>query len=285
MTMTETAPRRARSTYVKVLDNLADHPRWEDLDPEHVGLWVLALGYCSRNLTDGLVSVRRLTKLGGTEVVVAELVDAGRLHGPGHDCEDCPEVPEGKLYVHAYLEHQRSRDEVEAISAKRSEAGRLGGRNRHLAKQSAEQTPGNAKQTGSKSKPDTETETEKNTTAAAAAAEFESWWEMYPRKVGKAAAAKAYAKARREVGALELVDGLANATQVWKATETEGRFIPHPATWLNAGRWADEVALPGMPGAPAPIPVTLMQCNNPDPHDRHDRTDNARRYVCMGVEA
>lgn len=269
---------------------MGDHPRWLPVSPAGVGLWVLSLGYCSRNLTDGLFPSLLLRRFGvsAEDAAVGELLAAGRWHAPGHDCEDCPEVPDGELYVHAYLEHQRSREQVEELSAKRAEAGRRGGAARS-AKQVAEQAQSKPKQAGDKSKPDTESDTEKDSPArarsAAVAAEFESWWELYPRKVGKAAAAKAYAKARRDVDAEALVYGLANAAQVWKATGTEAQFIPHAATWLNAGRWADEVELPGMPTSPAHKPATLMQCSNPDPHDRHETADDTRRYVCMGVEA
>jgi hypothetical protein len=277
-----------RTTYVRVYDDLSEHPAWEDLDPAHVGLWVLALGYCSRNLTDGHVSARRLAKLGGTDDIVTALVGAGRLHGPDHGCKDCPEVPAGALYVHGYLDHQRSREHVEEVSAKRAEAGRRGGRARHA--QAADlQEKQSAKQAGSKTQAEEthrqSTETKNNTRsreAAAVAADFETWWAMYPRKVGKAAAAKAYAKARREVEAVVLVDGLANATQVWRATGTEPQFIPHAATWLNAGRWADEVPLPGTEQV---APVALMQCEVQHIHPRHLWSVGRNRYGCQGVVA
>lgn len=120
--------------------------------------------------------------------------------------------------------------------------------------------------------------------AAAAAADFETWWETYPRKVGKDAAAKAYAKAHKSTGPETLAAGLANACQVWKATNTEARFIPHPATWLNQGRWADEVPLPDMPTTEQR--VTLNQCDGTDcPGTRHVWTDGRNRFGCMGVSA
>lgn len=279
-------------TYVKVLDNLEDHPRWLEVSPAGVGLWVLALGYCGRNLTDGLFPAGKLRRWGvsAEDPAVAELLTAGRWHGPGHECGDCPEVPAGQMYVHAYLEHQRSRAEVEALSAKRAEAGRRGGSARST-KQVAEQTASTGKQAEAKGTPTTEADTKKDSPAraraAAYAADFETWWETYPHKVGKAAAAKAYEKARRTAGvdADTLMAGLSNATAVWVAERRERQFIPHPATWLNQGRWDDDVTpLPGMPDA-AHKPATLMQCNDPEPHVRHETEDTARRYVCMGVEA
>jgi len=71
--------------------------------------------------------------------------------------------------------------------------------------------------------------------------EFEAFWQLYPKKVGKIAARKAYAKARKSVGDTTIRDGL-------KRTKfsDDHRFIPHPATWLNEGRWMD------VPAEPAP---------------------------------
>lgn len=69
--------------------------------------------------------------------------------------------------------------------------------------------------------------------------EFERWWTAYPRKVGKKDALKAYRRARREVDATRLVAGAEREAAKLRAG-TEPKFIPHPATWLNGGRWEDE---------------------------------------------
>lgn len=287
-----------RSTFVKVFTDLDDSPAWVDLDPEHLGLWLLALLYCRRNLTDGHFPARLVRRWGGSDEAAGALVDATRWHAPGHGCDRCPQPEDGQLYLHDFLEYQNSRAEVDELSAKRAQAGRRGGKARHglaadlqeqaTPKQVANQDAGKTQADASKPQPEGEGEREKDSPAraraAAVAADFESWWELYPRKVGKAAAAKAYAKARRDVDALVLVDGLANAAQVWKATQTEPQFIPHASTWLNAGRWADEVPLPDMPAAEGPR-VTLRQCGDTQPHPRHRWDDARNAYGCMGVEA
>ncbi len=68
--------------------------------------------------------------------------------------------------------------------------------------------------------------------------EFEAWWTLYPRKVGKDAAREKYRKARKRVSAEALVAGLRH--YVASVSEKEREFIAHPATWLNQGRWQDE---------------------------------------------
>lgn len=67
--------------------------------------------------------------------------------------------------------------------------------------------------------------------------DFDTFWEQYPRKVGKQAAAKAYTKARRTVPAAKL---LLAARKFAADPNREQTFTPHPATWLNEGRWDDE---------------------------------------------
>jgi DNA-binding transcriptional regulator YhcF (GntR family) len=70
--------------------------------------------------------------------------------------------------------------------------------------------------------------------------EFDIFWKIYPLKVGKAAAKKAWEKA------IKLDPPAAICAGAFKYAEDPNRhpsFTAHAATWLNAGRWADE-ALP-----------------------------------------
>jgi len=65
---------------------------------------------------------------------------------------------------------------------------------------------------------------------------FEDFYQAYPRKVGRGAAEKAWAKLRPSP---ELLAEILSALQRWEVP-TDPQYIPHPATWLNAKRWADE---------------------------------------------
>lgn len=71
---------------------------------------------------------------------------------------------------------------------------------------------------------------------------FDIFWKDYPSKVGKDAARKAFAKRKFDektfaqvLQALELQ----KVSERW--TKDNGQYIPNPATWLNQGRWEDEV--------------------------------------------
>ncbi len=67
-------------------------------------------------------------------------------------------------------------------------------------------------------------------------ADFEAFWKAYPRKVGKGSARKAWQRAIT----LSRPDTIISAVIRQKFNSRE-RFIPHPATWLNAERWFDDV--------------------------------------------
>jgi hypothetical protein len=65
----------------------------------------------------------------------------------------------------------------------------------------------------------------------------------YPRKVGRDAALKAIKRAMLQlpVDALkEATEAFAKATAAWPAEDRQ--YIPHPATWYNQGRYADDRA-------------------------------------------
>jgi hypothetical protein len=82
--------------------------------------------------------------------------------------------------------------------------------------------------------------------------EFEGWWQSYPRKVGKDAARIKY-RAARKGGASEqsLSEALAAHAAGWQREQRPKAYIPHAATWLGQGRYADE-DLPGAGGAARP---------------------------------
>lgn len=77
---------------------------------------------------------------------------------------------------------------------------------------------------------------------------FTSFWNAYPRKVGKTMAQQAWIKLSPDdvLTALMLaaIQGQKRSLQ-W--SEQGGTFIPYPATWLNQCRWEDEAE----GGAPA----------------------------------
>lgn len=73
--------------------------------------------------------------------------------------------------------------------------------------------------------------------------EFAAFYAAYPHNVGRDAALKAYQRALKGEGVTHaiLIDGAQRFAAAHTGAGTEKRFIPHPATWLNAGRWQDDL--------------------------------------------
>lgn len=68
-------------------------------------------------------------------------------------------------------------------------------------------------------------------------ADFDQWWPHYPRKVSKGRALKAFPKALKLAGSLQvLIDGAIRLAQ----QNRDWQFIPYPATWLNDLGWEDQ---------------------------------------------
>ena len=71
---------------------------------------------------------------------------------------------------------------------------------------------------------------------------FDEFWKAYPKKQGKDLAKTSFVK--RKVSK-ELLQQMLQAIDQQKSTDQwkkeSGQFIPAPATWLNQGRWQDEI--------------------------------------------
>lgn len=68
---------------------------------------------------------------------------------------------------------------------------------------------------------------------------FVSFWGLYPRRVGKDDAYSAWKKRECE----KIADGIIAAlkSQVGYLMRDGVQYVPHPSTWINQGRWKDEV--------------------------------------------
>ena len=74
---------------------------------------------------------------------------------------------------------------------------------------------------------------------------FDQFWDSYPNKAGKDDALTVWrrgkSKAGRPIPSVDIVlAALARAKASNDWTKDNGKYIPHPATWLRDGRWQDE---------------------------------------------
>lgn len=264
--------------YFKVDDKLHSHRKTMRATVPAMGLWVLAASWCMDQQTDGWVPDYAANRLDpdATEHA-AELVAAGYWHPEDRDGELGWQFHEWDGWQHSasYL-NERKRRNAARMRTQRANGDPSDLQERVVRTHDADTTQ-NVQSTP------TTTQPKKNTPAPAGADRFPEFWANYPRRIGKTAAGKAWLKAIKDTDPDAILTGLANATAVWSSSRTEPQFIPHPATWLNHGRWADEVPLPDMPSA-GPL-RTARQCGEDGPHVRHQWADASNAYVCLGESA
>lgn len=121
--------------YARISNRLWRDPKTVSLaehQPRAFSLWVLAITYCSDNLTDGLLDPMAIRMLGLSEKTLSCLVENGFLD----------EEPEG-YRVHNYLAWQTSREEVEVRRSKDRERKRRqnSARNPNGIQNESEKTP------------------------------------------------------------------------------------------------------------------------------------------------
>lgn len=104
--------------YIRVDVLLPEHPKLDGLSAAAKWTLIEVWCYCGRNRTDGLLSEARWKQF-GTPAIRRQLIERGLAE----------EAPGGYL-MHDFIGpdgHQRSRAEIDELSARRAEAGRKGG--------------------------------------------------------------------------------------------------------------------------------------------------------------
>ena len=79
----------------------------------------------------------------------------------------------------------------------------------------------------------------------ASAARFAEFWGVYPRRVAKADAERAFARLPEadQIAAVAAANSYARSSGVVKKLANgESEFLPHPSTWLNGRRFEDETS-------------------------------------------
>lgn len=252
-----------RRTYVRMHDGLPDSPKLLGIDADGTTIalcgWLYssAIYYASRAKSDGLIPLAKVSTLTtipeATVLALAKhLLDACLWHERGHTCTTCPQPPARHYIVHDYLDHNRSRMEIDELIAKRVAAGQRGGQ----AKAANYKNVANGVASASgllvaKGYPDTDTTTDKKKTSSSSgstrrkntrpvAARFDEFWAAYPRRDDRAPAEKAWTEAVED-GGIEpqvLIDAAARYAKERKGQPRN--FTKLAATWLHKRSWENE---------------------------------------------
>ncbi|MDB5619497.1 hypothetical protein [Tardiphaga sp.] len=116
-----------------------------------------------------------------------------------------------------------------------------------------------------------------------AAEGFQKWYEVYPKKKAPKDAERAYGKviASGEISGSDLLAKTETFAAAWRDRDLQ--FCPYPASWLNAGSYADEPEAPPQVGVP--LAQTKIEAPTRDPKTFTDSEweDRLQRYREAGV--
>jgi len=75
--------------------------------------------------------------------------------------------------------------------------------------------------------------------------DFKTFWDRYPKRVGKDDAFKSWKKTNPRLDDVMFALSWQIESEAWQ--KSEGQYIPNPSTYLNQGRWKDEPVDKGVP--------------------------------------
>lgn len=107
-------------SYIAVHDDAMDHPKIEAMSDTAKVHWLRLTGWSNRHRSDGLVSAAKAKERGPKifkELTTELIADAGPI---------LELQPDGRYYIHDYLEHQWSRDEIEKRSKDKKDSATYG---------------------------------------------------------------------------------------------------------------------------------------------------------------
>lgn len=203
-------------------------------DSDHLALWVLLLLKATHNGIEVCFHGRRI-KLQPGEITTGRKVLAGELR-----------VSESK--VQRMLKEFESEQQIEQRTDRQCRYIKVLNWDKYQqSEQRTEQQMNNERTTTEQrlnTKQECKNEINKITPVppkGVVSDSFEKFWSAYPKKVGKQAAIKAFKRAVKFISVdsmLEAIDKQKTSDQ-WK--RDNGKYIPNPTTWLNQGRWDDNL--------------------------------------------
>lgn len=193
---------------------------------EALGAWIIAGTWSADNMTDGFIPTAVLLDWPFSIGAIQALIQCGLWLDEDHGVQ-----------FHDWCDYQPTREQLKAkqdeVSAKRSVAGSKGAAKRWQSdgKSMASDSP----------VPEPVPVPKKNSSSSKLDENFEIFWEIYPRKVGKATARKAFLSAFSKYPYLTYLAIIEGAKRIAADPNLpEPAFIPHPTTWLNRGGWEDD---------------------------------------------
>lgn len=226
----------ALSGWIKLHRALADHPIAGD--PQAFSVWVHLLLMANHKETKRMMN--------GQIVVIAP----GQLITSRRSISEKTGVQESK--VERILKLLKTEQQIEQVGTAKfrvisivnwdlyqsdEQVGEQQMNSRRTADEQQMNTPGECKELQNGKNQNQKT----RSTPSAEHVDFDQFWKLYPRKVGKQAALKAWNKLKPD---MILFAEIERALEIGKRSpdwlKSAGQYIPHPSVWLNGRRWEDE---------------------------------------------
>ncbi|MDA1056058.1 MAG: hypothetical protein O3C40_37230 [Planctomycetota bacterium] len=235
--------------FTKLFSSILDSTIWQEAKETKL-VWVTMLAMCDR-IGEVHASIPGLAVRAGVSIAECEAALACLMspdpysRTKDHEGRRVKEIDQGwELLNHAKYRALLSAEERrEYLRRKQQE---------HRAKAST--TVNTVNKCQSASTPSTHAEAEAEAeikhkrsrspkTQSVPVAEFEEFWAVYPRKIAKGAAEKAWKTACKHTSEQTIIDATKRFADAM-ADQEEKTFIKHPATWLTGQCWLDELPPP-----------------------------------------
>lgn len=198
------------------------------------GLWAIAGSWAASQGTDGCVPHYMIDFWRPTPATVAALVDSGLWS----------ETRDG-FEFNSWLEYNPSRTQIERERASSAE------RMRRSRERKSEEAAGESDDSEDVAPQHDEMDEAlmhrpvpsrpvpiKDTLIPTPDELFENWWKLYPRKVGRGQAIRAFRTALGKTDCATLTAAVKAFAKL--VSDREKHLIPHASTWLNGERWLDD---------------------------------------------
>jgi hypothetical protein len=216
--------------FVKISHNIVENPKIVTLSCEARWAYLESIVYAARNFTDGLID-RRILHQRWSDSVIKELTTNDE--NPSWIMLD-----NGDVQIYAFCDWQMTAEKRKEIQEKKRNAGIKSGEARRQTNTTRTGVQQVFEQNANKKELELEVEQEKIKPLAIASPLFDEFWQLWPRREGKANAVKAWQKATKKITESDLVEKA--RAYVTSPTLPQAQFVPHAATWLNGERYNDE---------------------------------------------
>jgi hypothetical protein len=216
--------------FVKISHNIVENPKIVTLSCEARWAYLESIVYAARNFTDGLID-RRILHQRWSDSVIKELTTNDE--NPSWIMLD-----NGDVQIYAFCDWQMTAEKRKEIQEKKRNAGIKSGEARRQTNKTRTGVQQVFEQNANKKELELEVEQEKIKPLAIASPLFDEFWQLWPRREGKANAVKAWQKATKKITESDLLEKA--RAYVTSPTLPQAQFVPHAATWLNGERYNDE---------------------------------------------